>query len=202
MNPYRAGRFASFCRNRPYRALIFIGTLLLGMSGAEASIFCAARGVQVVEGNSGKLTIPCFNLSDPFKTIIPTDILITDWILPSGEDDIAIRSGTPYFDWGNNPTPGQLGPNYTSLDIIIPFTTPTADGPGDNDHDNATTIVKGLFVFSYKDQANADAAPFFGTIVVADDAPEPSTWAMMAIGFCAIGMVHRSHRRSDLVRVA
>jgi hypothetical protein len=62
-----------------------------------------------------------------------------------------------------------------------------------------TQIAAGDYVFSFTGHAGASGT-LTGNVTITSAVPEPGTWAMMLLGFGAIGLAIRSRRRTGLVQ--
>jgi len=116
--------------------------------------------------------------SDEFFSIFSVSVI--------GLDGIAARSVNFYTTsaWGG------FNFNSTAFDALGPqlFTGSTA----------ALTFSEGIFEL-YSD--NGASRPL-GTLTISSAVPEPATWAMMLIGFLAVGGTLRNARRKQNVEVS
>ena len=67
---------------------------------------------------------------------------------------------------------------------------------------NAVLLAAGTYTIDVSGNLNSSNGSYSGTFNVINPVPEPATWAMMLLGFGAMGMVIRRRRKPVLAQVA
>jgi hypothetical protein len=78
----------------------------------------------------------------------------------------------------------------SGLQLLISFkyAVDGSDTTTDNDHDFGTTTFSGSISYSPIPMGQAESVSFGNVkVVVTDSIPEPSTWALMLLGFAGLG---------------
>jgi hypothetical protein len=171
----------------------------LGALGAAnyspTGLTVAANGqILIGNGNTGQTIV-----IDPTGGPGGTVKLVASFSQVSGEDQVWYdpTTGRWFLAARNNPGGPVLGIIDSNTDTLLQLINTTF-----NDHSVSVDPISGkVFVPFGADATNS--ACLNGCIAVFTDVPEPSTWAMMILGFAGIGfMAYRRRNKPDMLRVA
>ena len=176
--------------------------LLLGVVGATAlAVGSAAGAVVTVDSSTTVVSGPATvadtttigftqaSLSSPtfLETVVFTNTL-------AGLYSITLTTSSPAVDFTSAVLSGLGGP-YNLVEI---------DDDGTNEFwrlANPVTLGASTYTLSINGN-NSGAGSLGGSITIRQAVPEPSTWAMMLLGFGAVGFAMRRRRTPVLAQVA
>jgi len=172
--------------------------IMAGAIGLSAALAPAKAGpVQIPQGEAGPATIQF----KPLETTVSPDqeTLTLDFQTSSGANaKVFSVSGIVTISSGN----GQM----TSFNISTLTGSDShtfeyfASGNYTPSYSFAGTYLEfGNSGYNVPMPPNLSAEGDFATFSVASDVPEPSTWAMMILGFCGIGAMTYRRRKSEMV---
>jgi len=176
--------------------------LLLGVVGATAlAVGSAAGAVVTVDSSTTVVSGPATvadtttigftqaSLSSPtfLETVVFTNTL-------AGLYSITLTTSSPAVDFTSAVLSGLGGP-YNLVEI---------DDDGTNEFwrlANPVTLGASTYTLSINGN-NSGAGSLGGSITIRQAVPEPSTWAMMLLGFGAVGFAMRRRRAPVLAQMA
>ena len=175
---------------------------VIAMAGAAALTIGSAASAAVTINSSTNLSNPAPSVvnnptnttinfgQSSFSAPISASIVFTNTL--AGLYNITMGTSTPGFTFSN-------------VSLVGPSPATTSYGPWTilDSQDlrlNSQTLVAGQYTLSF-DVNGSNTGAFTGNITISP-LPEPATWAMMLLGFGAIGLTVRSRRRQVLAQVA
>lgn len=119
--------------------------------------------------------------------------------VPGGiEQTLATISGQPYTIsfWllNNGGSPSSFTANFGST-TLLSLTNPSAFGYTLYSFDAVASSSSTLLQFSARNDPAYFAFDNVSVVSASSAVPEPSTWAMMLLGFCALGLALRGRRQ-------
>ena len=170
-----------------------IGATLLAIGSAAGATVTVDSSTMVVDGpvTVADVTVIGFtdaNLSSP---TFSENLILTNTL--AGLYSITLTTSSPGVDFTSAILSGLGGP-YNLVEI---------DDDGTNEFwrlANPITLDPSTYTLTINGNNNS-AGSLGGSITISSAIPEPGTWAMMLIGFGAIGFVYR-RRRPTLAQIA
>ncbi|HVI06358.1 MAG TPA: FxDxF family PEP-CTERM protein [Sphingomicrobium sp.] len=175
---------------------------VLAMAGAAALTIGSAAGAAVTVDSSTNLSNPApsvtnnatnttinFGQSSVAAPITAT-LVFTNTL--AGLYNITLGTSTPGFTFSN---PSLVGPS-PALTAYGPWTILDSQDFRLNNQD----LVSGQYTLKF-DVNGTTGGAFTGNLTISP-LPEPATWAMMLLGFGAIGLTVRSRRKQVLAQIA
>ena len=176
--------------------------LLLGLVGAAALAIGSAAGAVVTVDSStmtydgpttvADVTTIGFTQAQLGSPTFMEDLVFTNTL--AGLYSITLTTSSPAIDFTSAVVSGLGGP-YNLVEI---------DDDGISEFwrlANPVTLDAGQYTLAISGN-NSGAGSLGGSITIRQAVPEPSTWAMMLIGFGAVGFAMRRRRTPALAQVA
>jgi PEP-CTERM motif len=153
---------------------LFPGTAYLVASDGEASFDPYGAGFDTSDGlNFSGVGFPWSQAADSHWTALGNQT----WVLPAVIPGCGAENETTCEPAGHFVSPDAWSPGFTGTFVIGEW------GPGDVDH------VGGSYsdiIYLYNNAAGANVL-FYSDFAGSGGVPEPSTWAMMLVGFAGLG---------------